>query len=99
MTTTDGNGMHPPTGPLRLRNRDLHWREIDGELIALDGRGSTYLAANRTGALLWQALVEGTTREGLAQELMAAYGIARDRALADADAYVAELIGQGLLET
>ena len=91
--------MHPTTGRLQLRTTDLHWRESDGELIALDARGSTYLAANTSGALLWQALVEGATREGLAQKLMATYGIARDRALADADAYIAELIGRGLLQT
>ena len=54
---------------LRLTETELHWREIDGEIIALEGRGSLYVAANRAGAVLWRALIEWTTREGLADRL------------------------------
>jgi hypothetical protein len=90
--------MHTRTGGLRLRSADLHWREIDGEVVALDARELTYVAANSAGALLWQALAEGATRDGLAQKLVSAYGIARERALADVDAFIGELISQGLLE-
>jgi hypothetical protein len=82
---------------LRLRDTDLHWREIDGEVIALEARGSTYLAANGAGTLLWRALVDGTTREGLADELVRTYGIDRGRAVADADRFVDALVEQGLL--
>jgi hypothetical protein len=82
---------------LRLRDTDLHWREIDGEVIALEARGSTYVAANGSGTLLWRALVAGSTRERLAEELVAAYGIEPERATADVDAFVAALDAQGLL--
>jgi Coenzyme PQQ synthesis protein D (PqqD) len=82
---------------LRLRDTDLHWRVIDGEVIALEARGSTYLAANGAGTLLWRALVNGTTREGLGDELIRAYGIDRERALADADHFIDALVQQGLL--
>ena len=82
---------------LRLRDNDLHWREIDGEVIALEGRGSTYLAANGAGTLLWRALADGCTREVLADALVHAYGIDRDRATADADQFIASLADQGLL--
>jgi hypothetical protein len=82
---------------LRLRDTDLHWREIDGEVIALEARGSTYLAANGAGTLLWRALAAGATPEALADELVRAYGIDRERAVADADAFVARLSQQGLL--
>lgn len=82
---------------LRLRDTDLHWREIDGEVIALESRGSTYVAANGAGTLLWRALAAGTTREGLADELVHAYGIDRERAAADAEEFIAQLAAQGLL--
>jgi Coenzyme PQQ synthesis protein D (PqqD) len=90
--------MHVTPRRIRLRTSALHWRELDGEVIALDGKRSNYLAANSAGALLWRALSEGATRDGLADELVAAYGIESDRALADVDAYLAELDAQGLLE-
>ena len=82
---------------LKLRQTDVHWREIDGEIIALESRGSRYVAANGAGAVLWRALLDGATREGLADELVRAYGIDRERALADADRFVDALAAQGLL--
>ena len=82
---------------LRLRDAAVHWREIDGEVIALETRGSTYLSANPAGTVLWRALAEGATRESLADELVRTYGIDRDRAVADADRFVAALVEQGLL--
>ena len=89
-----GGGM----SELRLRETDLHWREIDGEVIALEARGSTYLAANGAGTVLWRALIDGSTRERLADELVRAYGIERAQAVEDADRFVDALIEQGLLD-
>jgi hypothetical protein len=82
---------------LRLRAADLHWREIDGEIVALEARGSTYLAANGSGARLWRALAEGTTRDELIDGLVRWYGIGRERAEADVDAFIAQLTAEGLL--
>jgi hypothetical protein len=83
---------------LKLRTADLHWREIDGEVIGLEARGSTYVAANPAGTVLWRALASGSTRDRLADELMRTYGIAPERAAADVDAFLGELAAQGLLE-
>jgi hypothetical protein len=82
---------------LRLRQADLHWREIDGEVIALEAQRSTYVAANGSGTVLWRALAGGATREALADELVRQYGIDGERAAADVDAFVAQLRAQGLL--
>ena len=82
---------------LKLRESDLHWREIDGEIIALEARGSRYVAANGAGAVLWRALVAGTTRDALGDELVRAYGIDRERADADVRRFVEALAEQGLL--
>ena len=82
---------------LKLRQADVHWREIDGEIIALEARGSRYLAANGAGAVLWRALLDGTTRDGLADELVRRYGIDRERAVADADRFLDTLVEMDLL--
>ena len=83
--------------PLKLRDTDLHWREIDGEIIALEARGSTYVAANGAGTLLWRSLAAGTTPDALADELVRAYGIDRTRAVIDTDRFIGQLAAQGLL--
>ena len=82
---------------LKLRESDLHWREIDGEIIALEARGSRYVAANGAGAVLWRALVAGTTRDALVDELVRASGIDRARADADVRRFVEARAEQGLL--
>jgi hypothetical protein len=82
---------------LRLRTDDLSWRELDGEVVALDGESSVYVATNRTGTALWRLLADGSTRGLLIDELVDSFGIARDRAEADVDAFLADLRTKGLL--
>src|SRR5438309_10719329 len=85
---------------LRLRAETLEWREVDGEIVALDGVSSNYLSANSSGALLWQELApaRGATREELVAALVAAYDIDAGQAAADVDSFVAVLDANGLLE-
>ena len=83
---------------LRLRNDDLAWRTVDDEMIAIDVRDSTYLTANDSGALLWEALAAGTTREALAANLVEVYGIDAEAAAADVERFLTELRERGLLD-
>jgi len=82
---------------LRLRDSDLDWREVEGELVALDLRESRYLSVNETGKQLWGALAEGATRDELVDRLAEASGIERSRAEADTDAFVSDLESRGLV--
>jgi orotate phosphoribosyltransferase-like protein len=84
---------------LKLREEGLTWREIDDEVVALDGETATYLSANASGRLLWRSLSEGTTREELVSCLVAEFEIDAHRAEADVDAFVGELSKRGLLES
>ena len=82
---------------LRLRGDDVAWREVDGELIAVDLPRSTYLGANPSGTLLWSRLANGATRVELAQALVDAYGIDAERAPGDVDAFLRDLSARRLL--
>ena len=84
---------------LRLRRDGLKWREIEGEMIAVDVRTSTYLGANASGMALWRGLADGASREQLVDRLVGAFPVERDRAIADVDAFLADLRANGLLET
>jgi Coenzyme PQQ synthesis protein D (PqqD) len=83
---------------LRLDSDKVEWREIDHEVIALEGERSTYLAVNRSGTLLWRALADGHTEEGLAQLLVAEYGLDVETARADAARFLGQVRRQGLLK-
>ena len=83
---------------LRLKADALAWRHVDCEVIAVDLQSSTYLSAVGSGALLWQALAVGATRDILVDLLTDEFGIERDRAAVDVDAFVADLADRKLLD-
>ncbi len=81
----------------RLRTNDLEWREIDSDIVILDGRDATYLTLNGSGALLWRRLAGSATRDELVGALLECYEVDHPTAAADTDAFLAALAEQGLL--
>lgn len=83
---------------LRLRTQELSWREIDGELVAVDVARSAYLSSNPAGTLLWQMLAGGTTRTALEQALVETFAIDVQRAKGDVASFLDDLSSRELLE-
>jgi hypothetical protein len=86
------------TDLLRLRDDKLEWREIDEEIVALDGRTSEYLSVNRSGAALWPLLLAGATRGALVERLTEAFDVDRATAERDLDAFLEVLSERDLLD-
>jgi hypothetical protein len=82
---------------LRLRDDGIAWREIDGEMVAIDLVTNTYLSANESGLLLWRALAAGASREDLAALLAERFGIDGKSAAVDVDRFLEELTSRELL--
>jgi Coenzyme PQQ synthesis protein D (PqqD) len=72
-------------------------REVEGELVILDLKGQRYLGGNRSTAVLWPLLVEGASREALAERLVGEWEIDADRAREDVDTLVRALDDLDLL--
>jgi len=83
---------------LRLRPDGVHFREVEGEIVAVDVDGGEYVAVNRSGSVLWASLVEGADFDQLAGRLDDEFGIGGDRARADVAAFVETLDARRLLE-
>jgi hypothetical protein len=83
---------------LRLRAHAVDWRELDGEVVALEYERSLYLTANPAGTLLWRQLATGATRSDLVGVLRSTYAVASDVAEHDVDVFVATARAHGLLE-
>jgi hypothetical protein len=88
----------PPAAAIRLRPGSVEWREVEGEVIAVDVRTSEYLAINETGAVLWRALREGATPAQLAERLVARFDVEPAAAARDVGEFLAALEERGLLE-
>jgi hypothetical protein len=85
-------------GNMKLRVDDLTWREIDGDLVVLDLRSSTYLTANASATVLMRELTDERTVPQLTQALVDAFGITEPSAERDVLSFLAELGLCGLLE-
>ncbi len=83
---------------VRVRADRVTWREVDGEVVALDLQASTYFSANASGSVLWPLLLEGATRSQLTDALVASFDVGPEQAAADVEAYLASLDELGLLE-
>ncbi len=83
---------------MKLRADDITWREIDGDLVILDLRSSSYLTTNASGAVLMKELTQDRTDEELAVALMAAFGISESQAQDDVKGFIEALADGGLLE-
>jgi hypothetical protein len=83
---------------VQLVRRGLDWREVDGQLIALDSERSIYLSANPAGTVLWRTLAEGSSEGELVRLLVETYDIDPERASQDVSRFLADLARRGLLE-
>jgi hypothetical protein len=82
---------------LTVRQEDLIWHTVKGDLVTLDLPSGECFAINATGALLWARLTAGTTRSELIQLLCERYGIAAERAGGEVDDFLSGLAARRLL--
>ena len=85
-------------GTIKLNSDQLEWRDVEGEIVALDLPAREYVSINRTGAAIWPLLVAGATRAQLAEALVGEFGIDTEAAGRDADAFVSQLAARGLVD-
>lgn len=74
---------------------DVIVEEIDGQLLMLDLRKNAYFGLNAVGLAIWRALEEGRGVEAAVDALVAEFEVERERAAADAAAFVRELLSRG----
>lgn len=84
---------------MRVKPTGVSWREVDGEVIALDLESSTYFSTNASGTPLWHALLgEGSDLDGLAALLTSTFDVDDTRARSDAASFLDLLEQHGLLD-
>jgi coenzyme PQQ synthesis protein D (PqqD) len=86
-----------PGAGLLVRD-DVIWREVGGEIVVLDLAGDAYFTLTSSGAVLWPALVEGSTPASLAALLTSRFSLDQATAETDVRAFLEALSAHGLLE-
>ncbi len=83
---------------LKIRTSGLFWREVDGEVIILDGRTSEYLRLNGSARLLWRLLADGVSEPGLVAQLRTAYAVEQSVGARDVSQFLEDLRERQMLE-
>jgi hypothetical protein len=100
VTSSEADDQRPISGHQQyvLRTAAVSWRDVDGEVVALDIASGAYFSMNGAGRLLWMALVESASVDDLTRALRDSYAIPKERAESDAVAFVEDLIDRQLVE-
>ena len=92
--------MTSPEAPIsryQLCHDAVAWRDVDGEVVALDLSSGEYVTLNGAGRLLWLALDEPVSVDDLAQLLVTSFGISREQGIADCLTFLSDLEGRSLV--
>lgn len=84
---------------LKIRSEDLLWRTVGDEVVAIDLKSSRYLRVNSSGALLWRHLQQHASQAELLDALVDSYGLSREQAAGDLEAFLTMLSQNELLES
>jgi hypothetical protein len=84
---------------MKVRDDQLLWREVDGEVVILDLAGSVYFTTNKTGAKLWELMQQDRTIDELVEALVQEFGVDQSVARQDVEVFIAELREADLITT
>jgi hypothetical protein len=80
------------------RTQEIAARVLDGEMMIMSARDSTLFNLNEVGTVIWQAADGATSLEEIvAQKVCLEYDVEPAEALKDAESFVRELAGHGIM--
>ena len=84
-------------GIVRLLPEAVSWREVEGEIVAIDLKRAEYFTVSNSAVPLWRLLDAGAHESDLAASLVAEYGLDQARAERDTAAFIADLRERGIV--
>jgi len=80
------------------RSNEIAARQLGDEMIVMSARDSTLFSLNNVGLVIWQAADGRTSLEDIVKDKVCAeFEIAPEEALKDAENFVRELAGHGIM--
>ena len=85
--------------PVQVRDSDVVWREVQGDIVILSLTDSAYFRLNSTGAFVWKRLTEdsGVEEDALVGALVDHYGIEQEQAADVVATFLSTLQQKGLI--
>jgi hypothetical protein len=80
------------------KSSDIAARQLGDEMLVMSARDSTLFSLNDVGLFIWQAADGRTPLEEIVKEkICAEFAVTPEEALKDAESFVRELAGRGIL--
>lgn len=76
---------------------DILWREVDGEVVALDPVSKRYFGMEGSGVKIWQAIQEKMTLESLLEKLSLEFDVESETLQKDLRQFLVQLSRSKLL--
>tara|TARA_A100001388_G_C28360406_1_gene307601 strand:+ start:44 stop:322 length:279 start_codon:yes stop_codon:yes gene_type:complete len=74
------------------KNKDIYSAELDNEVCLFNPNFAEYLTLNETASLIWNALDEEKTLEGIIKYLNKIYNIDLDNCFIEVNEFLSEMI-------
>lgn len=91
--------MLPPHTRFRLNEAEVTAEVFDGEAIILNLATGAYYSIDKTGGLIWTMVAAGYSLEEAVAALLARYEVSPERARADVERVVEDLVRENLVQT
>jgi len=85
------------TTRLRVNSPNVIFETIEGEVILIDLKSGTYYSLRDSGAVIWQAIVQGASDDEIVDVLAASYDAEADSLRAGVRDFLEELEREGLV--
>ena len=86
-------------GQILKPNGDLSWRDINGELVALNVKSGEYFVFNDIGRIVWLAIAEGKSRDETVRQILDEYDAKeQDVVVSDVKKFIDGLLARKLVD-
>lgn len=89
--------MPAPSDRFQRDSENVAAKVMDGEAVIINLANGMYYSMDNTGAVTWAMIAAGCSLDEVATALAGRYDVSRERALADVDRLVGELLAESLL--
>lgn len=83
--------------PTYTRSPDLISTEMDGEVVMMSIEKGSYFGLEGVGGAIWERMAGPVTLDEIVAALLADFEIEESQCRADTEAFVDELVGNGLV--
>lgn len=78
-------------------SKEYVWKEVGDRVVVLHLDSGRYFSLNDSGSLIWRAIMDGLSLDGIVDKLMAAFDVDESSAMEDTKEIIEMLVTKGAI--